>query len=107
MKTYKIYCKDENTFEYVFSVRDRLKGLRACVQYQLHRSDSSRWTHPNELILSVLDHGDGLKFSEKLDKDLDYAQIAELNLFLNLIRRHDTSLMDEYYFIAADALQNI
>ena len=103
MTTYNIYCKDENSFEYVFSACTGLKGVR----YQLQRSDASHWTNPGELVLSALDNGNGIKFSEKLGKSLDYAQIAELTIFLNLVRLHDEGLMGEHYVIDADAMQKI
>jgi len=104
MTSYNIYCKDrENSFDYVFSAYAGLKGVR----YQLHRSNGSHWTNPEELLLSAIDHGNGIKFSEKLDKDLDYEQIAILNIFLNLIRLHDEGLMDEYYVIDTIRLQKI
>lgn len=104
MTTYNIYCKEENdALDYVFSVCAGLKGTR----YQLHRSGGNQWTAPNELVISALDHGNGIKFSEKIGKDLDYARIAVLNIFLNLIRLYDEGLMDNYYVIPADALLKI
>ena len=103
MTTYNIYCKEENTLDYVFSVCAGLKGVR----YQMHRSDGCHWTNPGELVISALDHGNGIKFSEKLGKNLDYEQIAILNIFLNLIKLYDEGLMDEYYVIPTDALLKI
>ena len=103
MTTYNIYCKEENTLDYVFSACTGLKGVR----YQLHRSDGGHWTNPNELLLSALDHDNGIKFSEKIVKDLDYEQIAILNIFLNLIKLYDEGLMDEYYVIDTLKVQKI
>jgi len=103
MTTYNIYCKEENKLEYVFSAYTGLKGVR----YQLHRSDGSQWIEPNELLLSALDHGNGIKFIEKLGKTLDYEQIGVLNIFLNLIKLYDEGLMGEHYVIPTNALLKI
>ncbi len=83
MKTYKIISQvndiltfTENDLTYTLSI-DGAKG------------------DPVE-ILQATDTGNGIKFTNKFDKELDYSQVDYLRLFLNLIEQEDKSLFESY-----------
>jgi hypothetical protein len=69
--------------------------------YFMRRSRSGSWSEnvKGELILTVLDSGDGFRFKwqEGKNKVLDYAQTIELNIMLNFL--NDTSRMPNRYSI--------
>ena len=106
MKTYNLYCKDENSFEYVFTVREEVDPTEK-THYQLTRSDADHWTHPEELLFSAIDNGNEFLLEEKIGKTLDYSKFGELNLFLNLIKNNDKGIMGKFLVIDTSTINEI
>lgn len=84
-KRYKILCSDELNTTYTF-IKEELPSLTL---YSLILDES------NELLFTAENYGNGIKFEKKLGKDFDYAKIADLTLFLNLIQKFD-AISDEF-----------
>lgn len=90
MKKFRIF--EQNKHEYDVLIEESDEGT----VYSLHYSDSNRWTHPNELILSAKDDRNQVKFSQKLGKELDYSSCVELKILLNIISIHDKNFTPRY-----------
>ena len=84
-KRYKILCSDELKTTYTF-VKEELSSLTL---YSLILDET------NELLFSAENHGNGIHFNKKLGKNFDYAEFADLTLFLNLIQKFDV-ISDEF-----------
>ena len=50
----------------------------------------------DELLYYAEDDEDGIKFDKKIGKNFEYHEIAELQLFLNLIHKFDDGLTDTF-----------
>ena len=50
----------------------------------------------NLTILTATDDGDGFHFNNPVPKNMDYAYIDYMHLFLNLIGKMDSSLFESY-----------
>lgn len=48
------------------------------------------------VIFEATDTGNGIKFTNKFDRELDYSETDYLRLFLNLIEQEDKSLFESY-----------
>jgi hypothetical protein len=83
MKTFKIFCEEKH--EYDIQVDDTDNGT----VYSMFRSKADTWTNPGEFIIRAKDDGDGFTFSRKLGKELDYSELIEIKILLNLIARMD------------------
>jgi hypothetical protein len=83
-KKYKVFDKDDSC-EYTIEVIEE-KNHR---EYLLYYSMNSLWTRPGELILSLVDDGNGIKLSSKLGNSLDYDVMTELYLLLSIMRELD------------------
>lgn len=84
-KRYKILCSDELNTTYTF-IKEELSSITL---YSLILDES------NEPLFTAENYGNGIKFEKKLGKDFDYAKIADLTLFLNLIQKFD-AISDEF-----------
>ena len=96
MKEFKIFA--ENIHEYDIFVDDADCGTA----YSLHYSGATHWTNPNELIISAIDHGNGIKLSEKIGKSLDYSEFGNIALLFNFILNVDISMAPKYNVIRVD-----
>lgn len=83
MKTYKL----------ISQVNDILTFTENDLTYTL--SIDSATGDPVE-ILQATDTGNGIKFTNKFNKELDYSEADYLRLFLNLIEQEDKSLFESY-----------
>jgi hypothetical protein len=83
MQVYKIWSSDEQT-KYRF-----IKEIFPNVTYTLINDDG-------ETLYVAEDDEDGIKFEKKIGKNFAYHEIAELQLFLNLIQQFDDTLTDTY-----------
>ena len=84
MQTYKILCSDELNTTYKFTKDQSFSS----VTYILYDEQG-------DVLFTAENHGNGIKFEKKLGKSFDYAEIADLNLFLNLIQKFDV-ISDEF-----------
>lgn len=80
MRKFRIF-DSENSYEYDVTVTEVDSGTK----YELFRSTNSVWTESGESILSVVDDGNRIKFSEKLGKRLEYNFMVELRLILSVM----------------------
>lgn len=98
MKRKFIVLNNESEYEYDIIVEETDNGLLTT----LFRSNSSIWSDSvkgNEVI-SILNNGNGVKFTNKLNKKLDYHELYELRLLLNFENSIDTELnKDGYKFL--------
>ena len=94
MKTFKIYDGDGDSHEYDIDVNQTDKGT----VYTLRYSHLPAWTYPGQEIMSATDHGHGIKFSNKFDKDIEYDAFGNLRILMNFITKYDTCLMLEYTY---------
>ena len=71
----------ENVHEYNIVVEETDKG----VEYSLFMSEGEQWNDhaKGELVLSMVNDGNGVTFSKKLKK-LDYTDLFAVRLLLNL-----------------------
>jgi hypothetical protein len=84
-KRYKILCSDELNTTYTF----------------IKEETSSRTMYTligekGEVLYSAEDNEDDIKFEKKIGKNFAYHEIAELQLFLNLIHNLAPGLSDTY-----------
>jgi len=84
MKSYTILSSDEFKTTYKFLVVDF--PMR---NYTLYDENE-------EVLYYAEDDGDGIRFDKKIGKNFDYAEISELQLFLNLIHKFDEGLKDTF-----------
>lgn len=78
---------EENDLEYVIDVVDTIKGT----EYVLSRSGSSCWSEhaKHEIVLTLLDDGNGVKVQPKIGKHLNYADFSQLQLLLRFISEYE------------------
>jgi hypothetical protein len=50
----------------------------------------------DEILYYAEDDEDGIRFEKKIGKNFEYHEIAELQLFLNLIHKFDEGLKDTF-----------
>lgn len=96
MKEFKIFA--ENKYEYDIFIDDTDDGTK----YSLYYSGSGHWTYPNELIISALDTGNGIKLSEKMGKSLDYSEFGNIALLFNFILNVDINIAPKHNVIRVD-----
>ncbi len=82
----------ENAHEYNVVVAETDKG----VEYSLFTSEGEQWNDhaKGELVLSMVDNGNGVNFSKKLKK-MDYTDVFAVRLLLNLERFLDNNLKNQ------------
>lgn len=78
---------DTVVHDYTIKVKETSEG----VIFKLVRSHDSNWgdDFKGTKCLSILNTGDGLKFS-KIERELDYAAAAELFILLKFINKYET-----------------
>jgi len=67
-----------NSYEYDIFVTDTKKGLL----FEMHYSEEEFWTRPGTLIMTMLDTGNGVKFSHA-KKSMEYDIVEEIRILLN------------------------
>jgi len=84
-KTYMVFDQ-ENLHEYNIVVEDTDEGTKL----SLFLSDGEQWNSDarGQLELSMVDNGNGVKFSKKL-KNLDYSDVIYVRLLLGLEQHLD------------------
>lgn len=94
MERHLVINTEENDLEYVIQVNDTDKGT----EYVLSRSGSGCWTEQcrHEVVLTLLDDGNGVRVTPKIGKQLDYAQLSQLQLLLQFISKHEDSKKYQY-----------
>lgn len=97
MKRHLVIDTEENDLEYVIEVTDVNKGT----QYVLSRSGSGCWSEHarNEVVLTLLDNGNGVKIKPKIGKELNYAELAQLQLLLQFISQHEKNKKLQYKIV--------
>jgi len=62
------------------------------IKYTLIRSEHEEWSEDfrNTEVMSVLDDGNDVRFSYKIGKKLDYAELHELHIMIAFLRHDDT-----------------
>jgi hypothetical protein len=96
MKKFIILNK-ELEYEYDITVEETDNGIKTT----LFNSSSSVWSESakGKEILSMLNDGNGIKFSHKIGKKLNYSELAELRLLLNVENAIDIELNQDGYKI--------
>ena len=92
MTKYYVTNQKDNV-EYIITEVEVATG----VEFSLFRSNSDEWSDhvKNELVVSIIDTGNGFVFSNKLSKTLDYSEAAELLILLTAMSKVD-NLMEVY-----------
>jgi hypothetical protein len=90
MKRKFIILNKEREYEYDITVEETDNGILTT----LFNSSSTIWSESvkGKEIISMLNDGNGIKFSYKIGKKLGYAEVAELRLLLNFENSIDTEL---------------
>lgn len=67
------------------------------ITYEMCYTESLRWSSEfrGELILCATDDGNGIKFTKKIKRSMDYCSFNELGLFMEFINR-DGNISPEY-----------
>jgi len=83
MKTTKHVILADGNHEYDITVYQTDEGT----SYEMRFSNSPIWTSHTrgEHILSATDHGNGIKFTEKIKRSMDYDNFTELKVFMDFI----------------------
>jgi hypothetical protein len=95
MKRKFIVLNKELEYEYDITVEETDKGIKTT----LFKSSSSVWSESakGEETLSMLNDGNGIKFSHKIGKKLNYNELTELRLLLDFENDIDTELNKDGY----------
>jgi hypothetical protein len=66
--------------------------------YEMRYSNGDQWTEwtKAEHILSATDHGNGIKFTEKIKRSMDYDNFTELRLLMQFINNYESNISQEY-----------
>jgi len=102
MRKFRIF-DSENSYEYDVHMSETEKGTK----YELFRSQNGIWTSPGESILSVVDHGNGIKFSEKIGKNLEYDFMIEVRLLLSVMAQVDGEAGTQGKYIISEAKDDV
>lgn len=94
MKKYKIYEENDN-HEFNLMVYESSDETT----YVLGRSNANHWTTPREIILSAVDHGNGVKFSKRYKADMNYSDFCEMHVLMSFIVKHQKGAMMPVYTI--------
>jgi len=85
-KSYKILCSDELKTTYTFVKAE----IPSVTTYALYLDETGG------ILFTAENHGNGIEFDKKIGKNFEYHEIAELQLFLNLIHKFDDGLTDTF-----------
>ena len=102
MRKFRIF-DSENSYEYDVHVSETDQGTK----YELFRSQNDIWTSPGESILSVVDDGNGIKFSKKIGKRLEYDFMVEVRLLLSVIAHIDCESGSQGKYVISEAKEEI
>lgn len=93
---------EENDLEYVIDVIDTNKGT----EYVLSRSGSPCWSEhaKHEIVLTLLDDGNGVKINPKIGKELDYAYLSQLQLLLQFVSKYEEGKRLQYKVVPDNGL---
>lgn len=97
MKNYAILNSDKE-YEYDLTIEDTDAGTK----YTLLRSNKSEWTNPGEEIISAVDNGNGIELSQSFSSKLNYFDLLEVSILLNVIRKFETNLAADYLIVDVD-----
>ena len=102
MKRKFIVLNKEREYEYDITVEETDNGIKTT----LFNSSSAIWSESvkGKEIISMLNDGNDIKFSHKLGKKLDYAELAELRLLLIFENGIDTELNQDEYKILEETV---
>ncbi len=94
MKIKNYALVNEGNHEYDISVIEKTKSTT----YEMRYSESDQWTShtKGEHILSAIDDGNGIRFTEKISKKMDYDFFTELRLFMEFINTNEGNISSEF-----------
>ena len=66
--------------------------------YEMRYSNGAHWTPhtKGEHILSATDHGNGILFTKKFKRDMDYDNFTVIRLFMEFINSIEGNISNEY-----------
>ena len=88
MKTHYIINESTEHIEY--------KVIEENDTFTLYYSNAEHWTYPNNEIIQATEYGNGIKFSTKTPKDMDYSTFEHLHILMMFIRKN---LRNDNYLI--------
>lgn len=85
-----IVIGDNGEHDYNVTVIKTDKGK----EYSIYNSDGEQWRTPakGELILKMIDDGNGIKFDRKIGKKMDYHELLALHILLSVERKLDPQM---------------
>jgi hypothetical protein len=94
MKTKNYALMSEGKHDYDITV---IKTL-GVTSYEMRYSEGDQWTShtKGEHILSATDHGNGVLFTKKIKRDMDYSFFTELRLFMEFINSIEGNISNEF-----------
>jgi hypothetical protein len=94
MKTTKYAIMGDGDHEYDITVYKTDEST----SYEMRYSNSPIWTSHTrgEHILSATDHGNGIEFTEKIKRKMDYDVFTELKVFMEFIYKFDVNIGPNY-----------
>lgn len=102
---YLIY-DSQDTLEYIVIKKITDKGVKTTI----YRSESGIWSQhaKGEKLLSIINDGSKIVFNKKI-KEIDFSQLLELRLLLNIEHQTDDNKMNREYhkMVKSDFLINI
>ena len=94
MKTKHYALISEGKHEYDISVIKTFEST----SYEMRYSNGDQWTSDTkgEYILSATDHGNGIRFTEKIKRSMDYDFFTELRIFMEFINSIDGNISSKF-----------
>jgi hypothetical protein len=90
MKTENCEIIADGKHEYVITVIKTDEST----SYEMRYSNGDQWNEwtKGEHIFSATDHGNGIKFNEKIKSSMEYDNFTELRLLMQFINNYDGNL---------------
>lgn len=85
-----IVISENGEHDYNVTVEKTAKGK----EYSVFHSNGEQWRTPvkGDLILKMVDDGNGMKFSKKLPKKMEYHEVLALHILLSVERCLDPQI---------------
>lgn len=90
---YVVLCDGNHDYD-IFVTKNKNSTL-----YEMRYSEGEQWnkSFEGQVIMSAIDDGNGISFTNKFDKRFEYHSILELKIFLDFIHSHEKSPVIEIY----------
>jgi len=94
MKTENFAILADGKHEYDITVHKTTEST----SYEMSYSNADQWSEctKGEHILSATDNGNGIQFTEKIKRSMDYDNFTELRIMMEFIQNYDGNISADY-----------